>query len=180
MQSGTVITMTERQPSDVGEVKARADGLSPELLFSRHYRPLVAALALACGNQELAADCVEDAFVELCRRWSKVGSYEKPEAWLMRVAVNRARSEQRSLRRRAAALARTELSPPDDPIGVPAHLVRAFQSLPARQRLACSLFYVVDLPLEEVAHTMGISVGAAGAHLYRARNSMRSLLEETP
>lgn len=57
-------------------------------------------------------------------------------------------------------------------------LVNAFRNLPTRQRLACSLFYILDLPLEEVAQTMGISVGAAGAHLHRARDSMRSLVEE--
>jgi RNA polymerase sigma-70 factor (ECF subfamily) len=66
-----------------------------------------------------------------------------------------------------------------DPPGVPAHVVRAFQGLPGRQRLACSLFYILDLPLEDVAQTMGISVGAAGAHLYRARATMRPLLEES-
>jgi RNA polymerase sigma-70 factor (ECF subfamily) len=183
LQRGTVVTMSERGLPVLERTVARIDGLSPELLFRRHYRPLVAALTVACGSRELAADAVQDAFVELCKRWGKIGGYECPEAWLMRVAVNRARSEQRSLRRRAAALLRMGPASPDDPLedpsGAPAHLVRAFQSLPARQRLACSLFYVMDLPLHEVARTMGISVGAAGSHLHRARNSMRSVLEET-
>jgi RNA polymerase sigma factor (sigma-70 family) len=104
VERGTVITMTERQSSVLEMADARADSLSPELLFRRHYRPLVAALAVACGSRELAADCVQDAFVELCKRWGKIGGYERPEAWLMRVAANRARSEQRSLRRHGAEL----------------------------------------------------------------------------
>jgi len=50
--------------------------------------------------------------------------------------------------------------------------------LPARQRLACSLFYILDLSLEEVAETMGISSGAVGSHLNRARTALRPLLKE--
>ena len=177
MQRGTVVTMSNHGLPVLERNGAWADNLGPELLFRKHYRPLVAALTVACGNRELAADAVQDAFVELCKRWTKIGCYERPEAWLMRVAVNRARSEQRSLRRRAAAILRMEPTLRDDPSEVPAHLVRAFQGLPGRQRLACSLFYILDLPLEEVAQTMGISIGAAGAHLHRARATMRSLLE---
>ena len=179
MPRGTVITMSDHGLPVLERDGAWADDLGPELLFRKHYRPLVAALTVACGNRELAADAVQDAFVELCKRWSKISGYQQPEAWLMRVAVNRTRSEQRSLRRRAAALLRMEPTLRDDPRGVPAHLVGAFQGLPARQRLACSLFYILDLPLEEVAQTMGISVGAAGAHLHRARTTMRPLLKES-
>ena len=180
MQRGTVITMSERNVPLVKREAFWGESLSPELLFRRHYRPLVAALTVACGSRELAADAVQDAFVELCKRWSKIGGYERPEAWLMRVAVNRARSEQRSLRRRAAALLRLETPSSEDLPGIPAHVLQAFRNLPTRQRLACSLFYVLDLPLQEVADTMGISVGAAGTHLHRARNSMRLLLEDSP
>jgi DNA-directed RNA polymerase specialized sigma24 family protein len=179
LQRGTVIAMSDHGLPVLERNGAWADSLGPELLFRRHYRPLVAALTVACGNRELAADAVQDAFVELCKRWSKISGYERPEAWLMRVAVNRTRSEQRSLRRRTAALLRLKPASPADLPLVPAHLVRAFQGLPNRQRLACSLFYIMDMPLEEVAQTMGISVGAAGAHLHRARATMRPLLEES-
>ncbi|MCJ7796510.1 MAG: sigma-70 family RNA polymerase sigma factor, partial [Thermoleophilia bacterium] len=172
MQRGTVICMSERELPVVKREAAWGESLSPELLFRRHYRPLVATLTVACGNRELAADAVQDAFVELCKRWSKISGYERPEAWLMRVAVNRTRSEQRSLRRRATALLRLGASPTEDLPGIPAHIVQAFRNLPPRQRLACSLFYVLDLPLQEVAQTMGISVGAAGTHLHRARTTM--------
>ena len=153
--------------------------LTPELLFRRHYRNLVTALAVASGSRDLAADAVQEAFVQLCKKWNKISCYEQPEAWLMRVAVNRARSEQRSLGRRAAALLR--LGPPEEgvPTGLSVQMVEAFRSLPARQRLASSLFYLTDLSLQDVAQAMGISEGAAGTHLYRARTTLRHLLEES-
>ena len=153
--------------------------MTPELLFHRHYRDLVGALAVASGSRELAADAVQDAYLELCKRWDKIGEYEKPEAWLMRVAVNRVRSEQRSIQRRAAILLRLQerepeaLEPP-----VPLMIAEAFRRLPVRQRLACSLFYVLDLSVDEVAEVMDISAGAVGSHLHRARTALRPLLEE--
>ncbi|MBN1321647.1 MAG: hypothetical protein JXA87_12495, partial [Thermoleophilia bacterium] len=85
---------------------------TPEALFRQHYARLVRALAVACGSSEMAKDAVQDAFVELCKRWEKIGRYEKPEAWLMHVAVNKLRSEQRSIGRRAAAVLR--LADPSD------------------------------------------------------------------
>lgn len=153
--------------------------MTPELLFRRHYRDLVGALAVASGSRELAADAVQDAFVELCKRWDKIGAYEKPEAWLMRVAINKVRSEQRSLRRRTATLLRmsqreTETFQPTAPLMI----TQAFGRLPARQRLACCLFYVLDLSVDEVAEVMGVSSGAVGSHLHRARTALRPLLEE--
>ena len=155
------------------------DPVTPELLFRRHYRDLVGALAVACGSRELAADAVQEAFVELCKGWDKIGAYEKPEGWLMRVAVNKVRSEQRSLRRRAVVLLRLQEREPEafEP-PVPLMIAETFRRLPARQRLACSLFYVLDLSVDEVAEVMGISSGAAGSHLHRARTALRPLLEE--
>jgi RNA polymerase sigma factor (sigma-70 family) len=170
--------MTFAQLTAREHVVSGASALTPELLFRRHYRGLVAALTIASGNRELAADSVQEAFVELCKRWDKIGQYEKPEAWLMRVAVNRVRSEQRSLGRRAAALLRLDTQPEDTPPNVPPDLAKAFRALPSRQRLACCLFYILDLSLEEVSQAMGISEGAVGSHLHRARTSLRAMLEE--
>lgn len=153
--------------------------VTPESLFRRHYRDLVGALAVASGSRELAADAVQDAFVELCERWEKIGKYERPEAWLMRVAVNKVRSEQRLLRRRATVLLRLRERQPEafEP-PVPAMVVGAFRRLPTRQRLACCLFYLLDLSVDETADVMGISSGAVGSHLHRARTALHPMLEE--
>lgn len=152
--------------------------VTPELLFHRHYRDLVGALAVACGSRERASDAVREAFVELCKRWNKISRYEKPEAWLMHVAVNKLRSEQRSLRRRAAVLLRLQEQYNETAPGGPPQVAAAFQALPSRQRLACCLFYLLDLSLEEVGEAMGISTGAVSAHLNRARTTLRPMLEE--
>ena len=64
MPRGTVITMSDHRLPVLERNGAWADNLGPELLFRKHYRPLVAALTVACGNRELAADAVQDYAVK--------------------------------------------------------------------------------------------------------------------
>jgi RNA polymerase sigma-70 factor (ECF subfamily) len=178
VREGIILAIAVNDKEQDRETPWGQGSVTPESLFHRHYRGLVGALAVACGSREMAADAVQDAFVELCKRWEKISRYEKPEAWLMHVAVNKLRSEQRSVRRRAAMTLRLQGSREEWTPAVPVALADAFRKLPPRQRLACALFYILDLPLEEVATVMGISSGAAGAHLHKARITLRPMLEE--
>jgi RNA polymerase sigma-70 factor (ECF subfamily) len=140
-------------------------------------------VAVACGDADLAADCVEDAFERAYVRWRKVSHYDNPVAWIRRVAINRLRDHLRREQRRARATERlwgdarisVELpEPPDD------RLQRALAALPDQQRIAVSLFYVADLPVAEIAETMSLSSGAVKYHLHAGRNRLRSVLEPKP
>ena len=45
---------------------------SYEAVFQGHYARLVGTLAVACGDRDLAADVVQQAFVQLWVNWKKV------------------------------------------------------------------------------------------------------------
>ena len=153
---------------------------SPEALFHAHYSRLVEAIAAASGDDDGAADAVQEAFVQLWKHWDKVGSYDDPVGWVRRVAINRAFNLRRSLTRRAAALLRLEESAQSvaaagewsDPV-----VLGTFRSLPARQRVAMELQYVGDLSVAEVASAMGVSEGSVKKHLYRGRETLRRIME---
>jgi RNA polymerase sigma factor (sigma-70 family) len=151
----------------------------PESLFRQHYAALVRSLAVASGDREAAADAVQEAFIQLCLHWKTVGEYDNPAAWVRHVAINRLSNHRRSLRRRAAALLR--LHGEDPAPGAKSHfhmdLQIAMASLPLRQRVAVALYYVEDLPVAEVARSMGISEGSVNTHLHRARAALRPTLE---
>ena len=150
--------------------------------FRSAYGPMVRALALAWGDAELAADCVEDAFERAFVRWRRIARYDNPVAWIRRVAINRMRDHHRRDTRRRQALARLgpgevvddELPDVDDGAN------RMLAVLPAQQRLAMALFYVEDLSVAEVAATMGLSEGAVKYHLSTARQKLRANLVEVP
>jgi DNA-directed RNA polymerase specialized sigma24 family protein len=74
-------------------------------LFEAVYPRLVRTVLSVVHDQALAESVVQDAFVELHRRWSTVYAYEQPEEWVRRVATRRA---QRKAARRPAAERRNE------------------------------------------------------------------------
>src|SRR4029078_1536736 len=59
------------------EGKARDPGPSDyDDTFRRCYGPMVRSLSVACGDGEVAADCVQDAFMRAYARWGRVAKLE--------------------------------------------------------------------------------------------------------
>ena len=56
-------------------------------------------------------------------------------------------------------------------------LVELLQQLTRQQRAVAALFYVEDLPVADIAISLGLSPGAVKFHLNRARSSLKILLE---
>jgi RNA polymerase sigma-70 factor (ECF subfamily) len=137
------------------------------------------ALAIAFGDEELAADVVQDAFVQALRRWRRVEAYDRPEAWVRRVAVNRAIDHRRRGARHEGVLRRLN-APADEADADRAtslDIEHAIAALPLKQRLAVSLHYVADLPVAEVADVLSVSEGTIKSNLSDARRSLAPLLE---
>ena len=67
---------------------------------------------------------------------------------------------------------------PTDVVAPPevAGLFDALRTLPLRERAAMVLFYVLDLPVAEVAARMGIAAPTVRVHLMRGRRRLRDLL----
>jgi RNA polymerase sigma-70 factor (ECF subfamily) len=173
---------TEREHGDLGQTRACASYASPEDLFRTQYSHLVRVLTVVAGDQDVAADAVQDAFVQLCVHWSSVKAHPDQVGWLRRVSVNRLHDRRRSLGRRTAALLRLHRERSDVeglPSGADLDLATAIRALPPRQRKAMALFYTGDLTIAEVAEAMGISEGAVNRHLHRGREGVRRYMEVT-
>ena len=68
--------------------------------------------------------------------------------------------------------------PPADEHGPDADVLDAVGSLPVRQRAAVVLYYFEDLPVVEVARTLGMSESAVKVSLHRARRALAVMLDE--
>lgn len=167
------------QPSGVLErvMYAMGDSDDFEAVFRAEYPRLVRALGVAFGIG-VAADAVQEAFIEADRRWRRIGRLEDPAGWVRRVAINKALTANRTRRRRARVLAgiRPE-SPEEIDSASRLDLAAAVAALPDRMRLTVTLHYLADLPVAEVANLLGVSVGTAKSNLHDARSRLRAALK---
>ena len=150
-------------------------------LFLAHQRRLVGLARLLVDDQQTAEDVVQDAFVQLHRRWTWLRDKESAVSYLQVAVINGARS---TLRRRVVRRREEPSAPADAPSAEAAALgdeelreLRAFiAGLPTRQRQVLVLRYYLDLSEAEIAHRLEISKGSVKQHASRALASLSAQL----
>jgi RNA polymerase sigma-70 factor (sigma-E family) len=133
------------------------------------------------GNAAEAQDAVHEAYARAWQRWSVVGEYADPEAWVRTVARRIAVSRWR--RARSALRAYHRAGPPPDLPGPDADavaLMGALGRLPMPQRTAIVLHHLVGLPVAEIARETGVPEGTVKARLSRGRRVLATLLAVAP
>ena len=144
--------------------------------FRREFAPVLRTIELMLRDHGRAEELTQDAFIQLLVHWPKISRYERPDAWVRRVAI---RLALRSLRRdRLWQLVRDALLPkaPDRPSRF--DVDGAIRQLPGSQRAAIVLHYYEDRPTAEVATILGCSESTARVHLHHARKRLADLLGE--
>jgi RNA polymerase sigma factor (sigma-70 family) len=150
--------------------------------FFREQFPRVArTVYLIVREQARAEDLAQDAFLQLYRDWDRISGYDRPDAWVRRVAI---RLAMRGRRRDGLWLAVRDrlrpsvVSPPD---GTRLDVAQALTALTPAQRAAIALFYYEDRPTAEIAVILGCTESTARVHLFHARQRLATLLgEEAP
>jgi len=145
-------------------------------LFDAEFSNVRRTVYVLVGNGPAAEDLTQDAFVQLLLHWSKVSRYERPDAWVRRVAIRLAvRYLKREGRRQ---LIESSVTPASEAAGLDPTLWAMVLGLPPKQRAVLVLFYLEDLPMKEVATTLGMSEATGFVHLHRARRRLAALLGE--
>jgi RNA polymerase sigma-70 factor (sigma-E family) len=145
--------------------------------YAGSYRRLLGQLFAVTGDLAEAENVLQEAYARAFARWSRVGDYDLPEAWVRRVAINLAAMAERSLRRRARALLRLGPPPVVPELGPEAVDLRdALRALPLGQRQAIVLHHLVGLPVEEVARELRVAPGTVKSRLARGRAAMAGSL----
>lgn len=149
--------------------------------FTAEYARLVTVLTALTGHRVVAEDLAQEAMVRAHQRWDRIARYDKPAAWLRRVAINlahnsraRRRSEQRALRRLAGERPVWEVQLGADDGGD--EFWAAVRRLPARQAAAVTLYYLEDRPVAEVATILDCAEGTAKALLHKGRTNLARTL----
>jgi RNA polymerase sigma-70 factor (sigma-E family) len=158
-----------------------------EELYAAHWRQLVRLSVLLVHDVGSAEEIVQDAFVAMHGRWSRLRDPEKALAYLRQAVVNRSRSALRHRKvvdrhlTREGGLA-TVTGPGADEAALDTArrtaVLEAMQQLPQRQREVLALRYYLELSEAEIADALGISQGAVKSHASRGATALRSLLED--
>jgi RNA polymerase sigma-70 factor (ECF subfamily) len=147
--------------------------------FVRHSLPRVLAFAIwYCGNRQNAEDAVQDAFALAYAEWPRL---THPETWVRTVVMRRYAKEARKWWWRPRARVELEIAIParnvtEDEFHA-SEVIRAIGLLPRRQRQIAVMVWLQGLSYEDTAGELGITAGAVGAHLARARARLRELLD---
>lgn len=148
-----------------------------EWLFDAEFAQIVRSVSLIVHDVELAEDLTQEAFIRLLQRWRQVSRYDRPGAWVRRVAIHLALNAER--RRKVGERVLRRLPPPAPVALAPdVDLIRAVATLPFAQRAAVVLHYLEGCPAAEIADLLGCAESTARVHLSRARRRLADVLGE--
>jgi RNA polymerase sigma-70 factor (ECF subfamily) len=141
-------------------------------------RRVVLYLYAVCGDLADAQDIAQEAYARAWQHWPKVSGYDNPEGWVRAVAWRLAANRWRGVKRWWSAQAR--MGPPDVLTAGPSPervaVAAALQRLPAAQRQAVALHYLLDMSVNDIAVSTGTPAGTIKARLSRARSALADLL----
>ena len=169
--------------SETADVQRATSG--DHAAFERLYRGHVGrvyALCVRMVDEASAEDLTQEVFI---RAWRKLDTFKGQAqfgTWLHRLAVNHVLSRRETQRKREArhvageGLLRRVMAPTRRSSGHALDIENAIQRLPDRARDVFVLYDVEGYSHDEVADTLGVSVGTSKSQLHRARMLMRKHL----
>lgn len=152
-----------------------------ETFYEREFRLVVGLAYALSGSRSAAEDLAQEAFIAAHSNWDKIGSYDKPEAWVRRVVSNlsvsrfrRGLTEAKAMTRLGGFRAETAALPdlPAEAEEFWAHV----RKLPKRQAQTLALHYLEDKPVAEIAVILECSASTVKVHLHKGRQRLASRL----
>lgn len=142
------------------------------------------ALSLTQNAPE-AKDVVQEVFIKLWQQRDNLLNINNLEAWSVRLTRNLAIDKTRSKHRRTEDISGVFhlVSPQATPYQVAeskdtlSRIKRLMEQLPEQQKLCMHLRDIEEMPYQEIAETLSISLSQVKVNLFRARGKMRKLLE---
>jgi len=149
-----------------------------EAAVEKYKQSLFAAAFAVCGNPDDSDDAVQEAFIKYYSSDKDFESEEHLKAWLIRVAVNRAKDISSSFWKRNRVsweeyMETVTFEAPED-----SELFSAVMKLDEKYRAVIHLYYYEDYQIKEIAEILGSSESAVKSRLSRARKLLKIMLSE--
>ncbi|RFU43608.1 RNA polymerase sigma factor [Actinomadura logoneensis] len=147
--------------------------------YEAEIKRLTAYLRAQTSDGRWVEDIAQESLIAAADKWDELMTYDRPDAWLFKVATRMLRRNQAKAREQCTSL--DELGERAGPeLGQPGllDLHTAVRRLPRRQREAVYLHCVLRYSLEEAAAILAISESSVKTHVRRARQRLAELLAD--
>ncbi len=172
------------EDNELVQLASQGDGGAIRTLYQRHARRVYAVVRRLAGDDALAEDWAQEAWVRVIRALPGFRGDSQFSTWLHRVAVNSALHGRRGRERKAGRETAIDDSfatrgAAGDPL-LRMKLERAMERLPEGMRRVLVLHDVEGYTHEEIGEMLGINSGTCKSQLFKARAKMRAMLSPAP
>lgn len=130
-----------------------------------------------CQNTQDAEDVIQDTFVQYYTTKKEFDSEEHIRAWLIRVAVNKAKNVTRTFWRRNKVSIEDSMETLTFETPESENLFETVMQLPEKYRIVIHLYYYEDYAVSEIADILKLSESNVKTRLSRGRAMLRKELE---
>ena len=170
------VLVTEQRPETMIRA-AEGDALAFASLIQPLLNPAYRLAAVMLADRSTAEDAVQEASIKAWRKLGQLrGDARSLRSWFLSIVANECRMMRRqrwwSVVKVAEVLPLPGMRDHFDETS--SDLKTALLKLSPDERLPLVLHFYLDLPLDEVARTLGLSPAAAKSRIYRTARKLRS------
>lgn len=147
------------------------------VLYQRYYGAMVALAYSVLADIHLAEDAAQETFAVACRNLPALRRKDRFGSWLAGICRNVAKQMRRREKQAVTASAGQPVGDPDSKDGCTNAVRRAVWQLRPAERELVVLRYYDNMPYEQIAFVLGISVQAVNGRLIRAKRKIAAYLK---
>ncbi len=147
-------------------------------LMNMYKNNVYAAAFSICKNASDAEDVVQDTFLKYYMTRKNFDSEQHIRAWLLRVAINKAKNIQASFWHRNGVPLEDYIETLSFETPESRDLFEEVMKLPEKYRVVVHLFYYEDYSVKEIANILKISESNIKVRLSRGRAMLKDALKE--
>ena len=151
---------------------------SVQELFEKYQNNLYAVAFNICKNAEDAKDIVQETFIQYYSLRKEFDNEQNIRAWLIRVAINKAKNINRSFWRKNKKPLEDYMESLTFETPESEELFETVMALPEKYRIVIHLFYYEDYTVHEIADILRITESNVKVRLSRGRGMLKEKLQE--